>query len=229
MWDGTRRLLLLAVPSVGRRVQGRLTNATKLALATAPHASLADLWDDCLVAAVDHLLAAHGGPARDPAAWQALSTALRAEVDDTVAAVAERVGLALAAAQQIERRMEQLHAPALAPALLDIAAQVGGLVYPGFVAAAGMARLDDIVRYLTGAERRLDLLADDVARDRTRMVRVQRLDQEYRRATARTRPSLAARELRWLLEELRISLFAQSLGTRTPVSEDRVRRAIAEL
>jgi ATP-dependent helicase HrpA len=229
MWDGTRRLLLLAVPSVSRRVQGRLTNATKLALATAPHPSLAALWDDCLTAAVDHLLAAHGGPVRDEAAWTTLSSAVRVEVDSTVAVIAERVGLALAAAQRIERRMEELHAPALSPALLDIAAQIGGLLYPGFVAATGMGRLDDVVRYLTGIERRLDLLADDVPRDRARMARVQRLEQAYRTAVDRRGATPATRELRWLLEELRISIFAQSLGTRAPVSEDRVRRAIALL
>jgi ATP-dependent helicase HrpA len=126
--------------------------------------------------------------------------------------------------------MESLHAPALADALVDIAGQVGGLLYPGFVTASGVDRLADIERYLLAVERRMDLLVADPVRDRARMARIHRLERAYRAAAMGDRAASAeARSLRWLLEELRVSIFAQALGTREPVSEERVRRATAEL
>jgi ATP-dependent helicase HrpA len=229
MWTGTRRLLLLTLPAVGRRLQARLTNATRLALATAPHASATELWDDCVLAAVDHLLALHGGPVRDPRAWEELSGRVRADLEATVLDVVTRVGEALAVVGRIETATVGLTAPALEDSLLDVAAQVGGLVYPGFVAATGVDRLDDVVRYLQAVERRLVALGGDVARDRARMARVRALEQAYRRAEAGAPGRRGSSDVRWMLEELRVSLFAQALGTRVPVSEDRVRRAVDAL
>ncbi len=178
---------------------------------------------------------------RDEESWARLQAEVRARIDDSVLGIVRQVGEALQVARGIEARMGEMHAPALAPALLDIAGQIGGLLYPGFVTATGVERLDDLVRYLHAIERRLDGLAVDVGRDRARMVRVQRLEAAYRAASGnlgRARSGSSAgvatgdrdrREVRWLLEELRVSLFAQSLGTRVPVSEERVRRAIDAL
>jgi ATP-dependent helicase HrpA len=241
MWAGTRRLLSLTLPPLERRVQSRLPNATKLALSTAPHPGVAELWEDVTRAGVEHLLGALGGPVRDEESWARLQAEVRARIDDSVLGIVRQVGEALQVARGIEARMGEMHAPALAPALLDIAGQIGGLLYPGFVTATGVERLDDLVRYLHAIERRLDGLAVDVGRDRARMVRVQRLEAAYRAASGnlgRARSGSSAgvatgdrdrREVRWLLEELRVSLFAQSLGTRVPVSEERVRRAIDAL
>src|SRR6202000_3237778 len=72
MWAGTRRLLLLTVPSPVKSVIRGLDNRAKLALGTHPHESVGDLLDDCVRAAVDHLLAQHGGPAWDEAGFAAL-------------------------------------------------------------------------------------------------------------------------------------------------------------
>ena len=108
-------------------------------------------------------------------------------------------------------------------------AQVARLVYPGFVVGAGRPRLDDVARYLQGVEHRIARLPADAARDRERMLRVQRLERDYERLLDRP---VAARhpeeleELGWQLEELRVSLFAQSLGTPRPVSEQRIRRSL---
>lgn len=229
MWTGTRRLLLLNLPPVGRRLQARLTNATRLALATAPHRSSGALWDDCVLASVDHLLAVHGGPVRDLPAWMELLERVRDDLEPTMLEVVNRVGDALAATGRLEAATANLGAPALEASLLDMATQVGGLIYPGFVAATGVDRLDDVVRYLHGAERRLTALGGDVPRDRARMARVRALEDAYRKTDAAVSGRRGSQELRWLLEELRVSLFAQALGTRTPVSEDRIARAIEAL
>jgi ATP-dependent helicase HrpA len=97
------------------------------------------------------------------------------------------------------------------------------LIGPGFVTAAGAARLADVRRYVKGMKRRLEQVSNDAARDRVRMTEVR----ELQAAAAKARPDVAA-EVRWLLEELRISLFAQSLGTRYPVSVQRIWRALDE-
>ena len=121
----------------------------------------------------------------------------------------------------------------LAPALDDMRAQFAGLIYPGFIAETGSARLPDLVRYLRGMLRRLDKLGGNQARDAERMAVVRRLAADYdavRRELppeARVRADVVA--IRWQLEELRVSLFAQVLGTPGPVSEKRIRAALDAL
>ena len=112
-------------------------------------------------------------------------------------------------------------------------AQLSGLIYPGFVTATGYRRLPQLSRYLRGIERRLDKLPENPGRDAANMAVAQRAEQAYRQAVAdlpaarREDPDVAG--VRWLLEELRISLFAQTLGTQVPVSENRVMAALARL
>jgi ATP-dependent helicase HrpA len=115
----------------------------------------------------------------------------------------------------------------------DIRAQLSALVYPGFVAETGAGRLRDLARYLQAVTRRLDKLPESVARDAERMAAVQRVTDAYRDGlsalppAARTGPEPQA--IRWMIEELRVSLFAQTLGTPAPVSEKRIRAAIDRL
>jgi ATP-dependent helicase HrpA len=123
--------------------------------------------------------------------------------------------------------------PALEPAIADMRAQFAVLIYPGFIAATGARRLPDLVRYLRAILRRLDKLAGEQARDAERMAAVHRVARAYQERLrdlppeARSRPDVQA--ARWLIEELRVSLFAQLLGTPVPVSERRVLAAIAAL
>ena len=95
--------------------------------------------------------------------------------------------------------------------------QLDRLVFPGFVTATGAGRLADLLRYLAAVRHRLDRLPEDPERDRVLLRRVRALQAETRPATP----------LAWMVEELRVSLFAQHLGTAQRVSEQRVRRALA--
>jgi ATP-dependent helicase HrpA len=130
----------------------------------------------------------------------------------------------------VRRALEALTGAAVQPAVLDVSRQMGRLVYPGFVAAAGAARLPDIARYLNGATRRLERLPTIVAGDLDRMRSINELEAAYRvrfdAAQAHGGPSPALREVGWLLEELRVAQFAQGLGTRGQVSAKRIRKAI---
>jgi ATP-dependent helicase HrpA len=105
-----------------------------------------------------------------------------------------------------------------------VARQLGRLVHPGFVTAAGADRLPDIERYLRAAARRLERLPDAVATDRDRMNAIHELEELYRR---RREAGASLPDVRWMLEELRVSHFAQSLGTRGPISSKRIRRLLS--
>ncbi|MFP3901713.1 MAG: DUF3418 domain-containing protein, partial [Acidimicrobiia bacterium] len=137
------------------------------------------------------------------------------------------------AAEGLDRRLAATTAPTLQPAVGDMRAQVAGLVVPGFVAAAGLGRLRDLRRYLEGVRLRLAKLGERPERDRAAMQRVHRLEADYdemrKSLPPERRDDPEVADLRWMLEELRISLFAQVLGTARPVSEKRLRREIARL
>jgi ATP-dependent helicase HrpA len=223
MWLGTRRLLLLTIPSPRKALRDRLTKQTKAALSYAPHAGPAELLDDCIACAADLALTNHGGPVWDADAFERLREGVRAEIGDRAVGVVAVVGRILAAAHAIDTRLASLTAPGLDPAIADIHVQLARLVFPGFVTATGAARLPDLLRYLNAIELRIDKLPAQPGKDLDLMRRVQRLEDEL----VRVRRPDDTQRIRWLLEELRVSLFAQQLGTAAKVSEARVAREIA--
>jgi ATP-dependent helicase HrpA len=223
MRGGTRRLLLLTIPSPRKALRDRLTKQTKIALSYAPHAGPAELLDDCIACALDLALDHHGGPVWDEASFARLREGVRTEVGDRAVGVVAVVGRILATAHTIDTRLATLTAPAVDAAIADIHVQVARLVHPGFVSATGASRLPDVLRYLQAVERRVDKLPAQPAKDLDLMRRVQRLEDEL----VRVRRHDDTERIRWLIEELRVSLFAQQLGTAQKVSEQRVAREIA--
>lgn len=234
MWQGTRRLLLLGMPAPIRLVQGRLSNQAKLALTHNPHGGVGPLLDDCLSCAVDKLMTDAGGPSWDSEGFAKLRDTIRGKVGITMLDTVAKVERVLAAAHGVELRVARAAGNAgLAAAVTDIRAQLAGLVFAGFVTATGWWRLPDLPRYLQAIERRLDRLTQNPARDREQMTRVQQVQQEYRDLLAELPPGRAsgpeAHQIRWMIEELRVTTFAQALGTPYPVSDKRIYRAMDEL
>jgi len=232
MWGGVRRLLLLGLGTPGPTdaLVRRLGSREEAALAAGPWPSVRHLVAECVECALDDLVVDFGGPPSDVVGFDALAASVRAELPVAAERVVAGVVKILVAHGRIGERLVGLSAAALRPSVEDIDAQLAGLVHPGFVATVGTDRLADIVRYLTAVERRLDKLAGAVAKDQERSRVVQRLEEQYRRAVSTTPPARRTHELlsiRWMLEELRVSLFAQTLGTPTPVSEQRITRALA--
>jgi ATP-dependent helicase HrpA len=138
----------------------------------------------------------------------------------------------LAEAHEVEVRLSAQPNPALAPAMADMRVQFAGLIYPGFISAAGAARLPDLIRYLRAMVRRLDKLGEQ-GRDAERMAAVHRVAAEYQAVLAALpeaeRSGLQVQAVRWMIEELRVNLFAQVLGTPAPVSEKRIRSVLSDL
>jgi ATP-dependent helicase HrpA len=219
MAAGTRKLIALNVPSPMRSVQKTLGNRELLTLAGAPHDGVREVLDDCVVAALDALIARGGGPAWDEAGFRRLRDHVAGGLVPTTEQVVARVLTILDAARELEGRLDALDAPQLAPARDDVREQLARLVHPGFVAEAGARRLADIERYLAAASRRLERLPAAPAPDRDRMNGVRELEALWE---ARGRPE----EARWLLEELRVSHFAQALGVRGQVSAKKIRQLL---
>ncbi|WOQ68988.1 ATP-dependent RNA helicase HrpA [Microbacterium limosum] len=229
---GIRRLMLLAVPSPVSYVQEHLTANEKLALAASPYPSVKALIEDCRAAVADEVIegAAHGGPVRDAAAFAAVQGAFSAAVVERLFQTVSLTARILTLLRDAEREVRSANSLTLLPALNDVRGQLAGLVFPGFVLRTGTARLGHLPRYLDGALTRLRGLADNAGRDRQRQSEMERALAAYAEAggTLPPAPDAAASlvRTRWLLEELRVSLFAQQLGTSEPVSLPRIAKAL---
>jgi ATP-dependent helicase HrpA len=232
MTAGVRRLLLLQVPSPAKAVLGRLETPTKLALAAGPHGSASALFDDCAACAVDALVADAGGAPWSLAAYTALLDTVRGRLAAEVTDVVLMVARILAEAAEVDRAVRSTSSLSLLPSLTDVRAQLAALVYPGFVTATGRRRLPDVLRYLQAARHRLATLPDHPIRDADRMARVAAMQAEYDAEVAALPPGRpvppALAEVRWMIEELRVSFFAQNLRTAYPISEKRILRALDE-
>jgi ATP-dependent RNA helicase HrpA len=223
MRSGTRRLLLLTIPSPRKWVIGKLDNQSQLALAAAPHGSLAAVVADATEAAAEALMDEGGGPAWDAARFARLRDHVAGSLADRTLAAMRDVVEILTARAELHRRMGTMVAAPLRDARQDVAQQLGSLVYPGFVAATGAARLPDVVRYLRAADRRLEKLSQNVAVDRDRMASIRALEDEVRASSA---PH--AREAWWMVQELRVAQFAQVVGVKGRPSAKAVRKLLAD-
>ncbi|MFE4998390.1 ATP-dependent RNA helicase HrpA [Streptomyces mirabilis] len=231
MWTGTRRLILRNIPvNPAKFASDKLTNAQKLALSANPHGSVQALFDDCAMAAADKLIGDFGGPAWDEESYRKLYDKVRAEIVDTTVRTVGQVQQVLAAWQACERRLKATSSPTLLANLTDVRTQLNALVKPGFVTATGLRRLPDLMRYLVAADRRLQQMPTGVQRDTTRMEKVHEMQDEYAwllEQIPQGRPvPQQVLDIRWMIEELRVSYFAHALGTAYPVSDKRIVKAI---
>jgi len=232
MWAGTRRLILLGVPSPVKSIADRLPTSAKLALSHNPHGGVAAMFADCVNCAADFLMARAGGPVRDRDGFERLRNAVRESLHEVSAEVVRQVEMALRLAHAIAARLGDTRGDAVQPAVGDLRAQLAGLIYADFVTATGYRQLPALTRYLRGMERRLDKLPENPGRDALSMAVVHRVRDAYQRAVADLPAARRAdddvRAVRWMIEELRVSLFAQTLGTPAPVSENRIMAAISK-
>ncbi|MGW2203503.1 ATP-dependent RNA helicase HrpA [Streptomyces sp. NPDC001774] len=234
MWQGTRKLILLNIPvNPAKFASDKLTNQQKLALSRNPHGSIQALFDDCATAAADKLIADHGGPVWDEESFRKLYDKVRADLVDTTVRTVGQVQQILAAWQACERRLKATNSLALIENLTDVREQLAWLMPAGFVTRTGLRRLPDLMRYLVAVDRRLQQMPTGVQRDTTRMQKVHEMQDEYAwllEQLPKGRPvPKEVTDVRWMIEELRVSYFAHALGTAYPVSDKRIVKAIDAL
>ena len=226
---GVRRLLLLELASPVRTVLDGLTNAEKLGLAGSPYPSVAELLEDCRAAVVGAAVDARP-PVRDEPAYVALRTEAARDQEAHLRAVMGDVIRVLDAWRRAEKALSGRADLPLLPALTDMRAQLERLVHRGFVGAAGPAQLRRYPTYLAALEQRRERLPGQVNRDRQLMDQLTDLQDAYLHRVealpAGRPPGEHLRQVRWMLEEYRVSLWAQQLGTPYPVSDQRIRRSL---
>lgn len=232
MQQGLRRLLLLNVPSPIKYLHEKLPNKAKLGLYFTPFGRVLDLIDDCIACAVDKLIADFGGFVWDEAGFEKLRDFVRENLNEVTVDIAQKVEQILSLNHALNQRLKGKMDFTMAFALSDIKSQLAGLVYQGFVQKSGYDRLPDLQRYLQAVDKRIDKLAQDVNRDRAAMLRVEQVQQAYQQLLAKlpkSKPiSDEIAEIRYMIEELRVSLFAQQLGTKYQISDKRIANIISQ-
>ncbi|MFD7309256.1 ATP-dependent RNA helicase HrpA [Promicromonospora sp. NPDC059942] len=244
---GVRRLLVSEAALGTGRITSRWTGTQSLTLAASPYPSTEALVADLQLAAVVSLTSATdearydtppGGidaaTVRSAAAYGDALAFVRKHLEDEVHRVVGHVVAALSASRTLEAEVRASGSLALLNTLQDLREHRASLIHDGFVSATPPRRLPHLARYLRADSHRLTKATENPARDSDLAWRIGDVTAAYEKAQATYAAGApdAARaaelaEVRWMLEELRVSLFAQQLGTDGPVSEKRIRKVLA--
>ena len=228
MWDASRRLLQLSLSSSYGMRAPTLTNDEKLAMAFGPYESTADWVRDCRTAAYDLLMEQAGGAALDAVAFDELLAAARTRILDLFDAITGRSVEVLLNHRRVFGELEQLGSSTFDPMVADVADQVGRLVYRGFITGIGAGRLVDVIRYLSAAIYRAQRVRENPGRDADGQTRVTALEQEHNQIVGILGWTPQLIEVAWMLQEFRVSVFAQTIGVNGTVSEKRIRAALRQ-
>lgn len=236
---GLARLLLARVALATNRVTTRWTGREALMLAASPYADTAALVADAQLASALALVDELSNPAdvRDPEAFETLVAAARDAHEDRVYQILSHVVRALEASAEADAAVRSHPQASLKETTRDVAAHGKTLLYEGFVSATPASALPHLARYLRAGAVRIERAASSpgaLARDLEDMDRIHRAEAEIaatREALERrpydARRDAALTQARWMAEELRVSMFAQTLGTPNKVSMKRLLGVLA--
>ncbi|WP_125100363.1 ATP-dependent RNA helicase HrpA [Leucobacter chromiireducens] len=234
---GIRRLLALSSPSPASYIRAHLSNQEKLLLGAGPYRSLDQAIADVSLAAADRVIRRH---APDGLVWRAevfdslANDYARTLIDDIYAAIALTARV-LDGARLARKAIDQAKSIQVLSQVSDAAQQIDGLVWAtntfGFVSHTGLDRLERLPVYLDAIQQRMRALTENPGRDRAWQNEIDRVRGAFEQGGGKIplpedAPEHLARA-RWLLEELRVSLFAQQLRTAEPVSAQRIMKVLA--
>jgi ATP-dependent helicase HrpA len=230
---GVRRLVALAVPDPGPRGHSGLDMGARLVLGRYPHGGAQALLADCADACIDAQLA--GPPVRDAEAFDAAVARILLALPKAFAAALAHLVTALEPAWEADRALGGETSPVVAASVADIRAELDRLLGPRPVSRIGVARLPDLRRYLQALAWRAAKMPDDPAADARRMAAAHEAE-SLMAAHVVGWPVVdpmgapePARKARQLLDEYRVSLFAQHIRTAVPVSDKRLAKFVAGL
>lgn len=227
MQSGLTRLILLNIASPVKFLQNQLSNKSKLALYFAPFGQVQELLNDCIWACANHLVK------QNDLAWCEkdfinLKNKVANDLPELLLNTIAKVENILLMVFEINKKLKQSTNLQTVLNLADIKKQLGNLIFKNFVTNHGLAKLGDLLRYLKAILQRLENLFFKPEQDRIKMLSVQRVEEQYQSLQGKFAKPLVD-EIRFMIEELRISLFAQQLGTKFPISEKRILSAIEKL
>ena len=226
---GVRRLLTLTNPDPTKWVVGHLGRAEKLSLADSPYPTVPELLADAWLKAGEQLAAAEGPleGIRSQADYERVALAVRQECPGRTRDVVATVAKALASVTQA--RLLLAGFPSDSPVRRDVATQLDNLFFNRFVSATPDPWFGHLPRYAQAAVLRLQAAATAPDRDAKLQEQVDEMEDAYAALTDAQPPgplSPEVEEVAFLIEEFRVSLFAQQLRTAVPISAKRIRQAI---
>ena len=236
---GLARLLLTRVALATNRVTTRWTGREALMLAASPYADTAALVADAQLASALSLVDELSTPAdvRDPEAFETLVAAARDAHEDRVYQILSHVVRALEASAEADAAVRSHPQASLKETTRDVAAHGRTLLYEGFVSATPASALPHLARYLRAGAVRIERAASSpgaLGRDLEDMDRIHQAEadiasarQALERRPYEARSAAALTQARWMAEELRVSMFAQTLGTPNKVSMKRLLGVLA--
>ena len=231
---GIRRLLALSSPSPASYVREHLSNQEKLLLGAGPYRTLDQAIADVSLAVADRVIRRH---APDGLVWS--SAAFEAIADDYSRALIDEIYRAIALTARVldgarlaRKAIDGAKSIQVLGQVAGAAAQVDALVFDGFVSRTGIAQLERLPVYLEAVVLRMQGLTENAGRDRAWQNDVDRVSAAYAEAGGTLPLAIDAPErlvrVRWMLEELRVSLFAQRLRTAEPVSAQRILKVLRD-
>ncbi len=224
--QGLKRLLLLNLPSPVKYLQQKLPNKAKLGLYFNPFGQVQALIMDCIYAAMDALIGAEPENIRTPEQFAELQKKVASDLNPLVLDIAVKVEKGLTTAHQVHKKLKGNIPLNMISATGDIKANLDELVYPGFVTDVGVARLDDWNRYLQAIAKRLEKLSIDPARDRQHQLVIEKVETAWHTSLKKVPQGQpvpeSLQDVKWMIQELRVSFFAQQLGTAYPISQKRI-------
>ncbi|WP_392562331.1 ATP-dependent RNA helicase HrpA [Orbus sturtevantii] len=233
MLQGIRRLIYLNIPSPVKYLHDKLPNKAKLGLYFNPFGSIIDLIDDCIYCGINYLIEKDHGIIFDQAQFIPLLDMIKREINEVIVSIASQVERVLTLNYAINKKLKGRLDLSVALSLADIKQQLSRLIYKGFVTDTSYQKLSDVYRYLQAIDKRIDKLYADPNKDRLHLLVVERVTKQYLELwQSREQHKIAEqklKQLRWMIEELRVNLFAQQLGTPYPISEKRINQFIEDI
>lgn len=227
-WQGLRRLVLLELPSPRRLLRDVLASRGPVHTAGSPYEDSTEWMEDCMRCAVDAVLAESGGLVWSQSDYDTMMRTMRSDLGETLESIGVDAADVLESLHLLDAAMDTTP-DVFSDVLEDIDEQIDRFIFPDFISAVGANRLSDVKRYLDAATYRLEKLRENPDRDRANMQTVRQLGGELDNLTEVLSASQELVETAWMLQELRVSLFAQPIGTKGSISEKRVRRALEDL
>ncbi len=232
MWQGQRRLLALSCAQNVGYLEQHLPNKAKLSMYYHPLGSIKELLDDLRLASVDKIMVEGHAPCYDEESFNRLRDLVRGKLNDTALEIGKLVGQILELAHELKRRLKDRISLAVSICYADVENQLNSLIKKGFIASTPLECLMEYPRYLKAALMRLDKVNRDPISDKGRQRIIDEVSELYKNALSRYKNQDLPQDLqkvRWLIEELRVSYFAQQLGVKGPVSDRRIENEIARV